>query len=123
MKKNRGLENCKEDSKILSWKISAKGNIHKKKKSKDLDNICRVEELVGSLQTNKSTLSYQKKGKSIALKYVKKERVYSFDNDINSEDISLVDRKFRKFMFKKKNNIKDNRGKDFAKRNESKNDI
>jgi len=95
----------------------------KKKKSKDLDNICRVEELVGSLQTNKSTLSYQKKGKSIALKYVKKERVYSFDNDINSEDISLVDRKFRKFMFKKKNNIKDNRGKDFAKRNESKNDI
>jgi hypothetical protein len=123
MKKNRGLENCKEDSKILSCKISAKGNIHKKKKSKDLDNICRVEELVGSLQTNKSTLSYQKKGKSIALKYVKKERVYSFDNDINSEDISLVDRKFRKFMFKKKNNIKDNRGKDFAKRNESKNDI
>jgi hypothetical protein len=49
--------------------------------------------------------------------------VYSFDNDINSEDISLVDRKFRKFMFKKNNNIKDNRGKDFAKRNESKNDI
>jgi hypothetical protein len=63
--------------------------------------------LVGSLQTYEATLPHQKKGKSIALKYIKKEHDYSFNNDLNSEDIALVTRKFRNFMFKKRNNSKD----------------
>jgi hypothetical protein len=60
-------------------------------------------------------LSHQKKGKSIAIKYVKKkEHVYSSNDDLNNEDIALI---ARKFMFKKKNNGKDKNSKDFAKRN------
>jgi hypothetical protein len=46
--------------------------------SKDLD-IIHVEKLVGCLQTYKSILSHQKKGKSIAFRSVKKEHDYSFD--------------------------------------------
>jgi len=67
--------------------------------------------LVGSLQTYEATLPHQKKGKSIALKYIKKEHDYSFNNDLNSEDIALVTRKFRNFMFKKRNNSKDKKKK------------
>jgi hypothetical protein len=50
-----------------------------------------------------------------------KEDHYSSD-DLNSEDIALVR---RKFMFKKKNNDKDNKkkGTDFFKKNESENKI
>lgn len=40
---------------------------------KDLDAI-KVEELVGSLQTNESSLSQAKKDKSITLKTVKKKK-------------------------------------------------
>jgi hypothetical protein len=50
--------------------------------------------LVGFLQTYKSKLSYQKKGKSIALKSVMIEHDNSSDDDLNSEHIALVARKF-----------------------------
>lgn len=64
-------------------------------------------------------MPHQNRGKSIALKSIKKEHVYSFDGNFNSQDITLVARKLRKFMFKKKNNGKDKKGKYFSKRKES----
>jgi hypothetical protein len=67
----------------------------------------RVEELIGSIQIYEPTFPNQKKGTFIELKFVKKKHGYSFDDDFNSEDITLGARKFRKFMFKKKNNGKD----------------
>ena len=55
-----------------------------------------LEELEGSLQTYISILALQNKGESITLKIAKKELDYSSNGDLNSEDITLVTRKFRK---------------------------
>lgn len=75
--------------------------------------------MVDSLQTYKSTLSHQNKGKSIVLKSIKKEHDYSSNDDLNSKDIALIPRKFRKIMFKKNNNGKDKKkGKSFSKIND-----
>ena len=62
--------------------------------------------MVGSLQTYESKLPYQKKGKSIALKSIMIEHDNSSDDDLNSEHIAPVDRKFWKFMFKKRTMVK-----------------
>ena len=62
--------------------------------------------MVGSLQTYESKLPYQKKGKSIALKSIMIEHDNSSDDDLNSEHIAPVDRKFWKFMFIKRTMVK-----------------
>jgi len=60
----------------------------------------------------------KRKVSPLLLNMLKKEHVYSSNDDLNNEDIALI---ARKFVFKKKNNGKDKNGKDFAKRNESEN--
>lgn len=67
-------------------------------------------------------MPYKKKGKLITLESIKKKHDYFSNDDLNSEDIAFVARKFRKFILKKKNNGKDKKGKTFAKRNESENE-
>jgi hypothetical protein len=57
------------------------------------------------------------------LNLLKKKHDYFSNDDLNSEDIAFVARKFRKFILKKKNNGKDKKGKTFAKRNESENEV
>lgn len=56
------------------------------------------------------------------LNLLRKKHDYFCNDDLNSEDIAFIARKFRKFMFKKKNNGKDKKGKTFAKRKESENE-
>ena len=111
--------NCKEDSKILTWKISTKVTAIEES---NVLNTIHVEELVGSLQTYESTFLYQKKGKSITLKSSREKHDYSSNNDINNEDIALIAKKFRKFKLKKKKTNKGKKVNDFVKRNESENE-
>lgn len=74
------------------------------KENKDLD-IIKVEELVGSLQIY-STLQ-TRKGKSTTLKTVKEDQENFFnEKNMNDENLELIVRKFRKFLFNKKPNRK-----------------
>ncbi|KAG2685396.1 hypothetical protein I3760_10G123700 [Carya illinoinensis] len=82
--------------------------------SKDLDAI-RVEELVGSLQTYESLLPQARKSKSIALKTIEENQDdFSDEENLNNEDIDLIVRKFRKFMFNKKYSGKKKGGREFS---------
>ncbi|KAG2680280.1 hypothetical protein I3760_11G092200 [Carya illinoinensis] len=83
--------------------------------SKDLDAI-RVKELVGSLQTYESSLPQAKKDKSIALKTIEENQDdFSDEENLNNEDIDIIVRKFRKFMFNKKySGKKKKRDKEFS---------
>jgi hypothetical protein len=78
--------------------------------------------LVGSLQTIESALPNQRKSKSIAFKSSREKHVYSSNDNLNNEDITLIAKKFRKFMFKKKKINKGEKVNDFIKRNESENE-
>ena len=63
--------------------------------SKDLDDI-KVQELIGSLQTNELSLPNQRKSKSLALKTVN-ERVDvhdSLDDDVVKKDIAYLANNF-----------------------------
>jgi hypothetical protein len=78
--------------------------------------------LVGSLQTIESALPHQRKSKSIAFKSSREKHAYSSNDNLNNEDITLIAKKFRKFMFKKKKINKGEKVNDFIKRNESENE-
>jgi len=70
--------------------------------SKDLDNM-KIEELVGSLQTDEFSLPPVKKGKSIVLKATKCKSKYSSDEESDDEDgIAMFARNFRKLMNSKR---------------------
>ena len=72
--------------------------------SKDLDDI-KVQELIGSLQTNELSLPSQRKSKSLALKTIS-ERVEahdSSDEDVVDKDVAYLVKNFRKFLKFKKN--------------------
>ncbi|KAG2667762.1 hypothetical protein I3760_15G130800 [Carya illinoinensis] len=89
--------------------------------SKDLDAI-KVEELVGSLQTYESSLPQTRKGKSIALKTIEENyKNISDEESLNDEEIALLARKFRKFMFNKESGKQKQRKNVFAKKNETEN--
>jgi hypothetical protein len=81
------------------------------KESKDLDNM-KIEELLGSLQTNEFFLPPIKQAKSIAFKVTKGKSKNSSDDE---DEIAMFARNFRKLMnskrFKNKkfsNNFKGN---------------
>lgn len=74
--------------------------------NKDLDTI-KVEKRVDSLQIYESSFPQIKKSKSIASKTVKEDWDDSSNEKIlNDENLSLIDRKFKKFLFHKKVNGK-----------------
>ncbi|KAG2708636.1 hypothetical protein I3760_05G201700 [Carya illinoinensis] len=115
-----------EDSRVVRKILRSLPEIFRPKvtaieESKDLDAI-KVEELVGSLQTYESSLPQTRKGKSIALKTIEENyKNVSDEESLNDEEIALLARKFRKFMFNKENG-KQKQGKNiFAKKNESEN--
>ncbi|XP_065638107.1 uncharacterized protein LOC136071124 [Quercus suber] len=81
-----------EDSKVIAIE-----------ESKDLDEI-KIEELIGSLQTYKLSLSSQRKRKSLALKTIngRVEAQDSLDVDEIEKEVAYLAKNFRKFLkFKK----------------------
>ena len=93
-----------KDSKIVrkilrSLSESFRDKVTAIEESKDLDDI-KVQELIGSLQTNKLSLPNQRKSKSLSLKTVN-ERVDvhdSLDDDVVEKDVAYLVKNFRKFL-------------------------
>ena len=89
-----------EDSKIVrkilqSLPESFRAKVTAIEESKDLDDI-KVQELIGSLQTNELSLPNQRKSKSLAFKTVN-ERVDvhdSSDDDVVEKDVAYLAKNF-----------------------------
>lgn len=70
-------------------------------------NVIRVEELVGPLQTYEVSLPQMKKEKFTVLKTMRENKHYSFDEKyLNDEDLALIARTLKKFLFSKISNEK-----------------
>ena len=67
--------------------------------SKDLDET-KIQELIGSLQTNELSLPSQRKSKSLALKTIneKVETQDSSDEDEVEKEVAYLAKNFRKFL-------------------------
>ena len=100
-----------EDSKVVRKILhllpeSFRAKVTTIEESKDLDEI-KVQELIGSLQTYKLSLTNQRKSKSLALKMINEriEAPDSLDEDVVKKDVAYLAKNFRKFL-KFKNNGK-----------------
>ncbi|XP_050280229.1 uncharacterized protein LOC126721221 [Quercus robur] len=117
-----------EDSKIVrkilrSLLESFRTKVTAIEESKDLDEI-KVQELIGSLQTYKLSLSSQRKSKYLALKTINErlEAQDSSDEDEVEKDVAYLPKNFRKFLKFKKDGKSFEKGK-FSKFKKDKKDF
>ena len=103
------IEDAKVVRKILrSLLESFQAKVTAIEESKDLDEI-KIQQLIGSLQTNELGLPFHKSCKSLALKTINGRMCDSFDDDDVEKEVAFLAKNFWKFL-KMKNN-----GKSFGK--------
>ena len=103
------IEDAKVVRKILrSLPESFQAKVTAIEESKDLDEI-KIQQLIGSLQTNELGLPFHKSCKSLALKTINGRMCDSFDDDDVEKEVAFLAKNFWKFL-KMKNN-----GKSFGK--------
>ena len=99
-------EDSKIERKILrSLSESIRAKMTAIKESRDLDDI-KVQELIGSLQTNELSLPNQRKSKSLSKTVNERVDIHDSSNDdVVEKDVAYLTKNFRKFL-KFKNNGK-----------------